>query len=152
MAKAEAVASIKNSKGFTADEKAAMKERAKELKAQERAKNDRDAGEKDVLAKIAEMKGLDQRMATRIHEIVKANAPDLMPRTWYGMPAYTNADGKIVAFFKAAAKFETRYAILGFEEAAQLDDGDMWPNAYALNNWTDKVEAKIVELVKKAAS
>src|SRR5690349_7590488 len=104
MVKAE-VASIKNSKGFTADEKAAMKERAKELKAQERAKNDRAAGEADVVAKIEEMQGLDRTMATRIHEIVKANAPDLMPRTWYGMPAYTNADSKIVLFFKAAAKF-----------------------------------------------
>jgi len=152
MAKAEAVASTKNSKGFTADEKAAMKERAKELKAQERSKNDRAAGEADVRAKIDEMQGQDRTMATKIHEIVKANAPHLMPRTWYGMPAYTNADGKIVLFFKAAAKFDTRYAILGFEEAARLDDGDMWPNAYALNNWTDKVEAKIVELVKKAAS
>jgi uncharacterized protein YdhG (YjbR/CyaY superfamily) len=151
MAKAE-VASTKNSKGFTADEMAAMKERAKELKAQERTKNDRAAGEADVLAKIAEMQGLDQRMATRIHEIVKANAPDLMPRTWYGMPAYTNQDSKIVLFFKAAAKFDTRYAILGFEDAAHLDDGDMWPNAYALQGWTDKVESKIVELVKKAVS
>ena len=149
MAKA---ATIKNDQGFSADEKAAMKERAKELKAQERAKNDRAAGEADVVAKIEEMQGLDNKMATKIHEIVKANAPDLMPRTWYGMPAYTNADGKIVLFFKAAAKFDTRYAILGFEDAAQLDDGDMWPNAYALHGWSDKVEAKIVELVKKSVS
>lgn len=146
------VATTKNDKGFSADEKAAMKERAKELKAQERAKNDRAAGEADVVAKIEEMQGLDNKMATKIHEIVKANAPDLMPRTWYGMPAYTNQDGKIVLFFKAAAKFDTRYAILGFEDAAQLDDGDMWPNAYALHGWSDKVEAKIVELVKKSVS
>jgi len=151
MAKA-AVATTKKDKGFSAEEKAAMKERAKELKAQERAKNDRAAGEADVLAKIAEMKGLDHRMATRIHEIVKANAPDLMPRTWYGMPAYTNQDGKLICFFKDAAKFNTRYATFGFEEFANLDDGDMWPTSYALHDWTNKVEAKIVELVKKAAS
>ncbi|MBI1282382.1 MAG: hypothetical protein GC179_29920 [Anaerolineaceae bacterium] len=153
MAKAAAAKSAKKSSdGFSAEEKAAMKERAKELKAQERAKNDREAGEKDVMAKIAEMEGLDRSMATKIHEIVKANAPHLMPRTWYGMPAYTNQDGKIICFFKDAKKFSTRYATLGFEEFAQLDDGDMWPTSYALTNWTDKVEAKIVALVKQAAS
>ncbi len=141
----------KSSDGFSADEKAAMKERAKELKAQERAKNDRAAGEADVLAKIAEMQGLDRTMATKIHEIVAAHAPHLMPRTWYGMPAYTNADGKIICFFKDAAKFSSRYATLGFEEFAQLDEGDMWPTSYALVDWTDKVEAKIVALVKQAA-
>jgi uncharacterized protein YdhG (YjbR/CyaY superfamily) len=140
------------SKGFTAEEKAAMKERAKELKAEERAKNDRAAGEKDLLAKIAEMKGSDRAMAKRIHEIVTASAPNLMPKTWYGMPAYANEDGKVVCFFQSAAKFNARYATFGFNDSANLDEGVMWPTAFALKDLTPAEEKKIAALVKKSAS
>jgi uncharacterized protein YdhG (YjbR/CyaY superfamily) len=131
--------------GFTAEEKAAMKERAKELKA-EAAKAD---GEKALLEKIAEMKGTDRAMATRLHEIITAAAPGLSPKTWYGMPAYAK-DGKIVCFFKPAEKFHARYATFGFEEAASIDDGAMWPTSYALTALTAKDEAKIAALVKQA--
>ena len=134
-------------KGFSAEERAAMKERAQELKA---AKN-REEAERDVLAKIAEMPPADRVMAERIHAIVKEAAPDLSPRSWYGMPAYTR-DGKVVCFFKSAAKFKSRYATLGFEEAANLDDGDMWPTTFALKTLTATEEARIVALVKKALS
>jgi uncharacterized protein YdhG (YjbR/CyaY superfamily) len=137
--------------GFTADEKAAMRERAKELKAQARADQDRAAGERDLLAKIAEMPELDRAMAERIHAIVTANAPDLWAKTWYGMPAYAR-DGKIVCFFKAASKFATRYATLGFEETANLDDGGMWATSWALTKLTAADEAKIAALVKNAVS
>jgi len=133
------------SKGFTADERAAMKERARELKA-EAAKAD---GESDVLAKIAEMPKADRVVAERIHAIVAAIAPDLSPKTWYGMPAYAR-DGKIVCFFKSADKFKTRYATFGFEETATLDDGAMWPTSYALTKLTPADEKKIAALVKKA--
>jgi uncharacterized protein YdhG (YjbR/CyaY superfamily) len=136
----------KKSKGFTAEEKAAMKERAKELKA---AKNKEEA-ERDVLAKIAEMPKADRVLAEGIHAIVKAAAPDLSPRTWYGMPAYTNNDGKVVCFFKSADKFKSRYATLGFEEAANLDAGAMWPTSFALKELTAAEETKITALVKKA--
>jgi uncharacterized protein YdhG (YjbR/CyaY superfamily) len=139
------------SKGFTTDEKAAMRERAKELKAESRRVADRADGERDVLAKIAEMPDSDRVMAERLHALIAAVAPDLSPKTWYGMPAYTK-DGKLVCFFKAAAKFETRYATFGFEEAAHLDDGSMWPTSWALTKLTPADEAKIGELVKKAAS
>jgi len=135
--------------GFTAEEKAAMKERARELKAQERAAQDREAGEKDVLAKIAEMPEPDRVMAQRIHDIVNQTAPNLMPRTWYGMPAYTH-EGKVVVFFKSADKFKSRYATLGFEEEARLDDGDMWPTSYALTRLTAADETKIAAMVRKA--
>jgi uncharacterized protein YdhG (YjbR/CyaY superfamily) len=139
------------SKGFTTEEKAAMRERAKELKAEERWKKDAAAGEADVLEKIAEMEGSDRAMAERLHELVKATAPDLAPRTWYGMPAYTK-DGKVVCFFKSAAKFKSRYATLGFEEKANLDEGVMWPTSYALKELTAAEEETIAALVKKAAS
>jgi uncharacterized protein YdhG (YjbR/CyaY superfamily) len=132
-------------KGFTADERAAMKERARELKA-EAAKAD---GESDLLAKIAEMPKADRVMAERIHAIVAATAPDLSPKTWYGMPAYAR-DGKIVCFFKSADKFKSRYATFGFEETATLDDGAMWPTSYALTKLTPADEKKIAALVKKA--
>ena len=132
-------------KGFTADERAAMKERARELKA-EAAKAD---GESDLLAKIAEMPKADRVMAERIHAIVAATAPDLSPKTWYGMPAYAR-DGKIVCFFKSADKFKSRYATFGFEEMATLDDGAMWPTSYALTKLTPADEKKIAALVKKA--
>lgn len=136
------------SKGFSSEERAAMKERAKELKA-EKARAD---GESDLLAKIAEMPESDRTIATRIHEIMKANAPTLSPKTWYGMPAYADKDGKIVCFFTAASKFNTRYATLGFNDSANLDEGAMWPTSFALKELTDTEAAKIVALVKKAVN
>lgn len=136
-------------KGFTDEERAAMKERAKELKAEARANKNKAAGENDVLAKIAEMPESERALAQRVHEIIKANAPSLWPKTWYGMPAYAK-DGKVVCFFQSAAKFQTRYATLGFNDTAQLDDGMMWPTAFALKAITEVEEAKIAELVKKA--
>jgi len=139
------------SKGFSADEKAAMRERAKELKAESRSKADRADGERDVLAKIAEMPPADRDMAERLHKLISTKAPQLMPRTWYGMPAYYK-DGKVMCFFKAAAKFESRYATFGFEESARLDDGAMWPTSYALTELTAADEKTIGELVEKAAS
>ena len=141
-------ATRKSSNGFTAEEKAAMKERAKELKAQK----NRAEAEEDLLAKIAEMKGSDRTMAKRVHGIVKATAAELVPRTWYGMPAYRDENDKVVCFFKSAAKFKSRYATLGFEEAANLDKGAMWATSYALTELTDADETKIRALVKKAAS
>ena len=138
-------ASGKKRAGFTDEERAAMRERAKELKA---GKGD---GESDVLAKIAEMPKADRVMAERLHAIVKATAPDLTPRTWYGMPAYAK-DGKVVCFFQSAQKFKTRYATLGFSDTAKLDDGAMWPVAFALKELSAAVEARITALVKQAAS
>ncbi|GHO88520.1 iron chaperone [Dictyobacter formicarum] len=143
--------SNKNSKGFTAEERAAMKERAKEQKAEARASKNRAEGESDVLAKIAEMPESDRAIAERLHEIIKASAPVLAPKTWYGMPAYAR-DGKIVCFFQSAQKFNTRYATLGFSDTANLDDGAMWPVAFALKELTATEEAKIAALVKKAVS
>ena len=137
--------------GFTAEEKAAMKERARELKAAARAGKKKADGEADVQAKIAEMSEPDRTMASRIHELIKANAPDLVPRTWYGMPAYAK-DGKIICFFQAAGKFETRYATLGFNDSANLDEGNMWPTAWAITGLTPAEEEKIAGLVKRAVS
>jgi uncharacterized protein YdhG (YjbR/CyaY superfamily) len=137
-------------KGFSAEEKAAMKERARELKAEERASKDREAGERDLLAKVAEMPEPDRRMAKRLHEIITTTAPDLMPKTWYGMPAYANKEGKIVCFFTAASKFNSRYATFGFNDVANLDEGAMWPASFALKELTPAEEAKIAALVKKA--
>ena len=137
--------------GFTAEERAAMKARAQELKAEARASKSRAEGERDVLAAIAAMKGKDRAMAKRLHAIVKDSAPTLSPKTWYGMPAYAK-EGKVVCFFKSAAKFNSRYATLGFEEAANLDEGAMWPTSYALKQLTDADEKKIAALVKKAVS
>jgi uncharacterized protein YdhG (YjbR/CyaY superfamily) len=142
----------KASKGFTDEEKAAMRERARELKAEARATKDRAAGKKDVLARIAQMKGSDRAMAKRIHEIVTKTAPDLIPRTWYGMPAYSNKDGKVVCFFQDAKKFNSRYATFGFNDAANLDAGAMWPTSFALKELTAADEKKIGALVKKAVS
>ena len=139
------------STGFTAEERAAMRERAKELKAEARAGKDRAAGEKDVLAKIAEMPEPDRSMAEKIHAIVTASAPDLMPRTWYGMPAYAK-DGKVVCFFTPASKFKERYASFGFNAAANLDDGNMWPTSFALTKLTTAEEKRIAALVKQAVS
>jgi uncharacterized protein YdhG (YjbR/CyaY superfamily) len=139
------------SKGFSADERAAMKERAAELKAEARRGKDRAAGESDLLAKVAEMKGSDRAMAKRLHEIVTASAPDLSPKTWYGMPAYAR-DGKVVCFFQSAGKFKSRYATLGFSDEANLDDGAMWPTSFALKELTAADEKRIAALVKKAVS
>ena len=141
----------KTAEGFTDEERAAMKERAKELKAEERANKNRAVGESDLLAKIAEMPEADRAMAARLHEIISASAPDLWPKTWYGMPAYAR-DGKIVCFFQAASKFNARYATLGFNDTANLDDGAMWPTAFALKELTAAEEARISALVKKATS
>jgi uncharacterized protein YdhG (YjbR/CyaY superfamily) len=140
----------KTANGFTDDERAAMRERARELKTEARADKKHAQGESDVLAKIAEMPEQDRAMATRIHEIVKANAPGLSPKTWYGMPAYAR-DGKIVCFFQSADKFKARYATLGFNDHAYLDDGAMWPTSFALKELTPSGEARISGLVKKAA-
>ena len=140
-------------KGFTDEERAAMKERAQELKAEgRRGPRAKEAdGEKDVLAKIAEMPKADRAMAERLHAIIKASAPALSPRTWYGMPAYAK-DGNVVCFFQSAHKFKARYATLGFSDKANLDEGTMWPAAFALKELTAADEARIAELVKKAVS
>ena len=129
-----------------------MKERAKELKAEERAGKDRAKGESALLEKIAEMPEPDRSMAKRIHEIVQDTAPSLMPKTWYGMPAYANEDGKVVCFFTAASKFNERYATFGFNAVANLDEGAMWPTSFALKELTPDAEAKIRKLVTKAMS
>ncbi|MEA2632473.1 MAG: hypothetical protein QOE66_2692 [Chloroflexota bacterium] len=139
------------SKGFSADEKAAMRERARELKAESRRDADRADGERDLLAKIAEMPKADRDLAGRIHALITTTAPGLSPKTWYGMPAYAR-DGKLVCFFKSADKFKARYATLGFEEDAHLDDGNMWPTTFALKALTAADEARIRALVKKAVS
>ena len=137
--------------GFTDEERAAMKERAQELKAAARADKDKAEGESAVLAKIAEMPEPERALATRLHAIIKASAPALAPKTWYGMPAYAR-DGKIVCFFQSAQKFNTRYATLGFSDEANLDEGAMWPVAFALKELTAADEAKISALVKKAVN
>jgi hypothetical protein len=139
------------STGFTAEERAAMKERAKELKAAARGNRDKADGESEVLAKISEMPEPDRAMGKRLHAIVTSSAPDLTPRTWYGMPAYAK-DGKVVCFFQGAQKFKTRYATFGFSDKANLDDGAMWPVAFALTKLTAADEARIGALVKKAVS
>jgi uncharacterized protein YdhG (YjbR/CyaY superfamily) len=148
----EGTMSAKKSKGFTDEERAAMKERAKEQKAEARANKKKAEGESDVLAKIAEMQGPDRAMAERLHEIVKTSAPELSPKTWYGMPAYADKDGKIVCFFQSAKKFSTRYATLGFSDKANLDEGAMWPTSFALKDLSATEEAKIGQLVKRAVS
>ena len=145
--------SAKKSKGFTDEERAAMKERAQEMKAEARrgSRAGKADGESDVLAKIAEMAEPDRAMAKRLHAIVKASAPGLSPKTWYGMPAYAK-DGKVVCFFQAADKFNSRYATFGFNDDAHLDDGAMWPTSFALTELTAADEARIAALVKKAVS
>jgi uncharacterized protein YdhG (YjbR/CyaY superfamily) len=144
-------ATNKKSKGFTDEERAAMKERVRELKAEARRKKSREDGERDVLAKIAEMPKADRAMAKRLHAIIKASAPALSPKTWYGMPAYAK-DDKVVCFFQSAQKFKSRYATFGFSDEANLDRGAMWPTAFALKELTAAEEAKIGTLVKKAVS
>ncbi|MGC2290128.1 MAG: hypothetical protein WA688_09790 [Thermoplasmata archaeon] len=139
----------KSVSGFTEEERAAMKERAKELRA--RPRSAKPEGERDVLAKIAEMQPSDRVMAERLHAIMKAHAPELSPKTWYGMPAYAK-DDEVVCFFRNAGKFKTRYATLGFSDVANLDEGHMWPTDFALTKLTPAEEARIVALVKKALS
>ena len=138
--------------GFTAEEKAAMKARAQELKAEARASKSKEEGEKAVLTAITQMEEPDRFLAQRLHEIITETAPELMPKTWYGMPAYANADGKVICFFQAASKFGVRYATFGFQPDAKLDDGDMWAASFALIKLTATEEAKIKALVKKAVS
>jgi uncharacterized protein YdhG (YjbR/CyaY superfamily) len=145
-------ATDEKSKGWTDEEKAAMKARAQELKAEARADKNKAEGESAVLAAIAAMKEPDRAMAKRLHAIVKTSAPALSPKTWYGMPAYADKDGKVVCFFQTAQKFNYRYATLGFQDAANLDEGDMWPTSFALKELTATEEAKISALVKKAVS
>ena len=142
--------SEKKNKGFTAEERAAMKERSRELKAEERMAKSRAEGEKALLEKLAELPEPDRSMGERIHAIVTENAPELLPKTWYGMPAYANREGKIICFFQPASKFNTRYATLGFNEDARQDDGSMWPTAFALKELTPAGEDQIAALVKKA--
>ena len=136
--------------GFSADERAAMKERAKELRAEAKGAKDREKGEADLRAKIDEMPEADKVLAEALHAIVTEHAPQLMPKTWYGMPAYADADGKAVCFFKAASKFGSRYAELGFNEQASLDDGTMWPTAYAITTLSKADEKFIATLVTRA--
>jgi uncharacterized protein YdhG (YjbR/CyaY superfamily) len=143
--------SAHKSKGFTDDERAAMKERVQELKAEARASKGKADGESDLLAKIAEMQGPDRGMAMRLHDIIKASTPSLSPKTWYGMPAYAK-DGKVVCFFQSAQKFNARYATFGFSDTANLDEGAMWPTSFALKDLTATEEARISALVRKAVS
>jgi uncharacterized protein YdhG (YjbR/CyaY superfamily) len=144
--------STTESGGFTADERAAMKERAAELRAEGKKGARKADGLQAVLDKITEMAPEDRALAERVHMTVTAAAPDLSPKTWYGMPAYANEDGKIVVFFQDSGKFNYRYSTLGFQETANLDDGDLWPVSYALQKWTAAVEKKVTELVKAAIS
>lgn len=150
---ANGTAKTKAAVGFTDEERAAMKEHAQELKTAARrgSRATKADGEKDVLAKIAEMSESDRTMAERLHAVVTASAPDLTPKLWYGMPAYAK-DGKVVCFFQSAAKFKARYATFGFNDIANLDEGTMWPTAFALTKLTAADEARIAELVKKAVS
>ena len=145
-------ATSKKSEGFTAEEKAAMKARAQELKAEARASKNRAEGERVILAAIAALPEPDRSMGKRLHAIITASAPALSPKTWYGMPAYANQDGKVVCFFTPASKFNSRYATFGFNDDANLDDGAMWPTSFALKELTAAAEAKIAALVKKAVT
>ena len=146
MAKTEASA------GLSEEEREAVKQRAKELREQEKAGKNRAAGEKSLLEAIAQMEPDDKVLAEGLHRVVTEVAPDLFPKTYYGMPAYANAEGKVVVFIQAAGKFKTRYATIGFEDRAALDDGDIWPIGFAVRNWTPAVEQKVTELVRTAVS
>jgi uncharacterized protein YdhG (YjbR/CyaY superfamily) len=142
----------KESDGFSPEERAAMKERAAELRAEGKKGAKKADGVQAVLDRIAEMAPEDRALAERVHVAVTATAPELSPKTWYGMPAYANADGKVVVFFQDSGKFSYRYSTLGFQDPANLDDGDLWPVSYALKGWSPTVEKKVVELVKAATS
>ncbi len=135
--------------GFSAQERAAMRELARERKAHAKAARQREVGEADVLAKIAEMNDGDRRLAEHVHRVVTTHAPDLWPRTWYGMPAYAS-DGKVLCFFQSAQKFESRYCTMGFTDVARLDDGALWPTSFAVVDWDDAVEAQLVALIQRA--
>ncbi len=152
MQKSKSTAASKTKSVWTDEEKAAMKSRAQELKAEERANKNREEGEKAVLEAIAGMPEPDRALARRLHAIIQASAPSLSPKTWYGMPAYANQDGNVVCFFQGAYKFKARYAMLGFGDKANLDEGAMWPVYFALKALTPTEEAKISALLKKAAS
>ena len=143
-------ATTKVSDGFTAEERAAMKERAAELRAEGKKGAKKADGLQAVLDKIAEMAPPDRALAERVHLAVTSAAPDLLPKTWYGMPAYANGDGKVVVFFQDAGKFKSRYSTLGFNDDAALDEGDMWATSFAIATWSAKVEKKVVELVRRA--
>jgi uncharacterized protein YdhG (YjbR/CyaY superfamily) len=145
-------ANPQQSQGFTADEKAAVRARAQELKAEARASKNKEEGEHAALAAIADMREPDRGMAARIHELIKASIPALMPKTWYGMPAYVNQEGKVICFFQPAEKFKARYATFGFSDAANLDEGAMWPTYFALKELNSAEEARIVALVRRAVS
>src|SRR3954462_13773208 len=140
------------SDGFSAEERAAMKERAAELRAEGKKGAKKADGLQQVLDRIAEMAPADRALAERVHMVVTSTAPELMPKTWYGMPAYANADGKVVVFYQDSGKFNYRYSTLGFQDAANLEDGDLWAVAYALKKWSPKVEKQVVELVRSATS
>jgi uncharacterized protein YdhG (YjbR/CyaY superfamily) len=140
------------SDGFTAEERAAMKERAAELRAEGKKGDKKADGLQAVLDRIAQMAPEDRALAERVHVAVTSNAPELLPKTWYGMPAYANADGKVVIFFQDSGKFGYRYSTLGFQDTARLDDGDLWPVSYALRQWSPAVEEKVVALVRSAIS
>jgi uncharacterized protein YdhG (YjbR/CyaY superfamily) len=140
------------SDGFTAEERAAMKERAAELRAEGKKGATKADGLEALLDRIAQMAPEDRALAERVHVTVTGAAPELTPKTWYGMPAYANADGKVVVFFQDAGKFNYRYATLGFQDAANLDDGDLWPVSYALQQWSPEVQTRVTELVKAATS
>ena len=144
------MAKTDTSGGLSAEEREAVKQRAKELREQEKAGKNRAAGEKAVLEAIAEMEPDDRVLAEGLHKVVTEVAPDLVPKTYYGMPAYANSEGKIVVFIQAASKFKTRYATIGFEDRAALDDGDMWPIGFAVRSWTPAVQKQVTELVRKA--
>ena len=146
------MSTTKKTDGFSEAERAAMKARAQELKAQGRSGQKKADNERAALDAIAEMPDADRVLAERIHALVNANAPELLPKTWYGMPAYAKEDGKLVCFFKAASKFDGRYAMLGFEDEAALDDGSMWPVVFAIVEWTPAVEKKLAALVKTAVA
>ena len=146
------MSTTKKTDGFSEAERAAMRARAQELKSQGRSGQKKADNEQAVLDTIAEMPAADRSIGERIHALVTANAPELLPRTWYGMPAYAHPDGKLVCFYKAASKFDGRYAMLGFEDAATLDDGPMWPVVFAIVEWTPAVEKKVVALVKTAVA
>jgi uncharacterized protein YdhG (YjbR/CyaY superfamily) len=146
------MAKTESSAGLSEEEREAVKQRAKELREQEKAGKNRAAGEKAVLEAIDQMEPDDKVLAEGLHAVVAEVAPDLVPKTYYGMPAYANAEGKIVVFIQAAGKFKTRYATIGFEDRAALDDGDLWPIGFAVRNWTPAVEQRVSELVRKAVS